>query len=40
MRPSMVVSNWKSIAHRALGAMGHMAPTAVPMPRWGFLRSR
>ncbi len=40
VRPSAVVSNWKSIAHRASGAMGHIAPTAVPMPRWGFLRLR
>ncbi len=40
VRPSAVVSNWKSMAHRASGAMGHIAPTAVPMPRWGFLRLR
>ncbi len=40
MRPSTVVSNWKSSAHRAFGTMGHMAPTAVPIPRWGFLRLR
>ena len=27
VRLSSVVSNWKSSAHRAFGAMGHMAPT-------------
>ena len=40
VRSSSVVSNWKSSAHRAFGAIGHMAPTAVPMPRRGFLRLR
>ena len=40
VRLSSVVSNWKSSAHRALGAMRLMAPTPVPMPRSGFLRLR
>lgn len=38
VRPSAVTSNWKSIAHRACGAMGHMRPTAVPTPTRRFLR--
>ena len=33
VRPSTVVSNWKSSAHSAFGAIGHIAPTAVPIPR-------
>ena len=39
VRPSTVTSNWKSIAHRAFGRIGHIAPTATPMPvRRFFLR--
>jgi hypothetical protein len=38
VRPLTVTSNWKSNAHRALGRSGHIEPTAVPIPRWGFLR--
>ena len=34
----MVTSNWKSIAHRAFGAIGHMAPTLAPTPLSRFLR--
>jgi hypothetical protein len=40
VRPSTVVSNMKSSAHKAVGAMGHIGPTAVPIPRWGFFRFR
>jgi hypothetical protein len=39
VRPSAVVSNWKSIAHIAFGRIGHIAPTWVPIPvRRFFLR--
>jgi hypothetical protein len=38
VRPSMVTSNWKSMAHRAFGRIGHIAPTWVPMPVRRFLR--
>ena len=40
VRSSAVVSNWKSSAQRTFGAIGHIAPTAEPMPRSGFLRLR
>ena len=33
--PSVVWSNWKSRAQTTLGRIGHMAPTATPMPRSG-----
>jgi hypothetical protein len=36
-RPSPVWSNWKSSADTTLGRIGHMAPTATPIPRSGFL---
>lgn len=36
VRPSSVVPNWKSITASAFGAIGNMAPTAVPIPRWCF----
>ena len=36
--PSLVWSNWKSMAQTTLGRMGHMAPTGWPMPRRGFFR--
>ena len=38
VRPSTVVSNWKSSAHRAFGRIGHIAPTWVPIPVRRFLR--
>jgi hypothetical protein len=40
VRPSAVVSNWKSHAHRAFGTIGHIAPTGAPIPRSGFFRRR
>ena len=40
VRPSTVVSNWKSSAHRTFGRIGHIAPTATPTPRCGFFRFR
>jgi len=40
VRSSSVVSNWKSSAQRAFGAIGHIAPTSAPMPRRGALRLR
>ena len=40
VRPSAVVSNWKSNAHTTFGAMGLIGPTDAPMPRSGFLRLR
>ena len=40
VRPSTVVSYWKSSAHTTSGAIGDRAPIAVPMPRKGFLRVR
>ena len=30
--PSVVTSNWKSMAHSASGTIGHIRPTAVPTP--------
>ena len=33
--PSLVWSNWKSAAQTTFGRIGHMAPTATPMPRSG-----
>ena len=39
-RPSTVVSNWKSSAHKTSGRIGHIGPTATPRPRWRFLRRR
>ena len=38
VRPSTVVSNWKSNAHSTFGRIGHIAPTWVPMPVRRFLR--
>ena len=32
VRPSAVVSNWKSIAQITFGRIGDIAPTATPMP--------
>lgn len=40
VRPSAVVSNWKSIAQIRLGRIGHIAPTAVPMPASRFFLGR
>jgi hypothetical protein len=38
VRPSTVTSNWKSIAHKAFGRIGHIAPTWEPIPVRRFLR--
>jgi len=38
--PSLVWSNWKSMAQTTLGRIGQNAPTGTPMPRSGFLRLR
>src|SRR5215204_3058492 len=37
VRPSTVTSNWKSIAHRAFGRIGHIAPTWAPDAGEAFL---
>ena len=40
VRLSAEVSNWKSSAQSAFGAIGHIAPTSTPSPRRGFFRLR
>ena len=40
VRPSAVVSNWKSIAQITFGRIGDIAPTCTPTPVRRFLRRR